>query len=263
MKLTISLLLLLNLSFLNCHSQCSEWCYLDLNDPSCLSIDTSSIPDNIWQIGYIQKPYMDSTYSGLVIITDTINPYPINNYSKFTLHFIAGYDVMCGVMMLQGDYYVQTDSTNDYGNIEISLDNGFSWLDLKEDSLSSSFIWFSEQPVLTGNSHGWKYFDVMLSNLSSISNIQLDDMVLFRFTFRSDSISENLGGIMYDHLIMHGFVEGISDIHFKSIRSKIFPNPISDIFTIEFDNPDNELFELAIYDIKSKPVFNKNNNIRK
>ena len=48
------------------------------------------------------------------------------------------------------------------------------------------------------------------------------------------------------------FVEGISDIHFKPIKSAIYPNPSEGVFTIEFDNPDAEPFELAVYDICSK-----------
>jgi hypothetical protein len=82
---------------------------------------------------------------------------------------------------------------------------------------------------------------------------------LFRFTFISDSIYDNLGGLMYDYLYFFDFIEGISEIRFKPIRSSIYPNPTSDLFTIEFENPLSDPFELSIYDIRSKLVLKKEN----
>ena len=61
-------------------------------------------------------------------------------------------------------------------------------------------------------------------------------------------------------LCFDDFVEGISEIHFKPIKSNIYPNPSTQIFTIEFDNPNSELFGLSVYNIQSKLVL-KNDNI--
>jgi hypothetical protein len=64
---------------------------------------------------------------------------------------------------------------------------------------------------------------------------------------------------MYDDLCFSDFVEGISETRFKPIKSKIYPNPSNQLLTIEFENPGSELFELAVYDIHSKPILKKEN----
>ena len=43
------------------------------------------------------------------------------------------------------------------------------------------------------------------------------------------------------------------------IKSKLYPNPVLNQFTIEFDNPKSELYQLSIYDINSKLVYTKEN----
>jgi len=115
------------------------------------------------------------------------------------------------------------------------------------------------KPVLTGNSSGWEYFDVSMADIGSVFNIQLGDTLLLRFSFISDSIDDNQDGLMYDNLCFTDFVEGISETRFKPIKSKIFPNPVTRIFTIEFENPDSELFQLSIYDIHSNLIFTRDN----
>ncbi len=162
--------------------------------------------------------------------------------------------------MFYGQYAVQTDSLNDYGLIEFSPDNGTTWIDIINDTLySSTFLWYSPKPVLTGNSYGWEHFDVSMADIGSVFNIQLGDTLLLRFSFISDSIADNQDGLMYDNLCFTDFVEGISETSFKPIKSKIFPNPVKRIFTIEFENPDSELFQLSIYDIHSNLIFTRDN----
>jgi hypothetical protein len=62
---------------------------------------------------------------------------------------------------------------------------------------------------------------------------------------------------MFDDLCFSDFVEGVSEIRYQSIRSKIFPNPNSGNFTIEFENPQRKPFRLAVYTLQSKPVYNR------
>ncbi|MFI5135825.1 MAG: hypothetical protein ACHQD9_08235 [Chitinophagales bacterium] len=51
---------------------------------SLLKIDTTA--GNIWEIGRPHKIFFDSAYSlPNAIVTDTLNPYPINNFSTFTI----------------------------------------------------------------------------------------------------------------------------------------------------------------------------------
>ena len=262
MKTITTFLLIINVHFLFGQAPCDNYC-LNFEDTTCLHnlvIDTTAFPQNIWQIGRPQKPSFDSAASpSNVIITDSIHPYPVNNYSVFIIRNMATMGDIYGFGMLQGEFNVQTDSLHDYGRMEFSPDNGTTWIDLINDTLYNTFIWYTEKPVLSGNSHGWKNFEVLLADIGSVFNLHLGDTLLFRFTFISDPVPETLGGLMYDNFCFTDFVEGISEIHFKPIKSKIYPNPSNSIFTIEFENPSSDEFELAIYDIHSKPLLKKNN----
>lgn len=213
---------------------------------------------NIWQIGRPQKTTFNNAQSGVgVIITDTITPYPVNNHSVFTITKPVDWGLIYGLEMFQGAYYVQTDTLKDYGIMEFSPDNGNTWINMLDDTAySANFIWqFNSKPVLTGDSRRWRMLDVLLADMGSVFNLQFGDTVAFRYTFISDSIYDNKDGLMYDELCFFSFVEGISEVHFKPIKSKIYPNPTSDRFTIEFENPSSEFFHLAIYDIQSCLMF--------
>ena len=246
----------------NTFSQCYDAYYcIPFDDTTCtyhVSIDTVAYPGNIFQIGNSIKPVLDSTFCGTkVIITDTSNAYPVNNHSEFVITNIATSGDKFGFKIFSGTYYVQSDSGKDYGLMEISLDNGVTWYDLMDSTYSNNFMWWSSKPVLTGHTYTCKNFEVDLVNLISIQNFNLGDTILYRFSFLSDSIFDNLSGIAFDNICFSEFIEGISDIHFTPIKSVIFPNPSASNFQIEFENPDKIPFELAVYDICGKRVFTR------
>ena len=69
-------------------TQAQSWVSFDLilEEPqydSLAVIDTTNYPDNIWQIGNTEKLWFDSVGRG--IMTDTVNYYPVNNVSVFTV----------------------------------------------------------------------------------------------------------------------------------------------------------------------------------
>lgn len=266
MKKTTSLLLLLQFSFFFGYTQCDSYC-LNFEDTVCLNrltIDTTNISVNTWQIGMPQKPSFDIAYSQPnAIVTDTITPYPVNDSSVFVIKNPATMGDIYGLRILQGRYNVQSDSLRDYGKMEFSPDNGITWVDLLSEGIySSSYNWWTFEPVLTGNSGGWIYFEVILGDIGSVFDIELGDTLIYRFTFISDNVSENLGGLMFDNICFSEFVEGISEERFKPLKSKIFPNPSSVGFTIEFENPELQLFHLAVYNENSNLQF-LDKNIRK
>lgn len=261
MKKILTFLLLLNGNFLFAQN-CDQYC-LRFEDTFCvshLSIDTINFPDNIWQVGRPQKPFFNNASSPThAILTDTINAYPVNNHSVFTITNQATMGVIYGFNMFSGMYKVQSDSLNDYGRMDFSPDNGTTWIDVFNDTVYHVVNWFTLTPVLTGTSDGWQYFDVLLADLGSVFNLSLGDTILYRFSFISDATVESMDGLMFDDFCFNDFVEGISETHFKPIKSKIYPNPSATVFSIDFENPLLESFELAVYDIHSKLQFKKEN----
>jgi hypothetical protein len=261
MKKFIIILFILNFQILFAQDPCSSYC-LDFEDSSCLShlkIDKTSYPQNIWQIGQSQKPGFDTLGNdNHVIMTDTLLSYPASNVSVFVITNIASDGDIYGCKMFSGVYCVQTDLLNDYGKLEFSADKGKTWIDIVNDtSYSKSFKWFSKKPVLTGNSGGWQYFDVLLADNGSAFNLKPGDTLLYRFTFISDSIPEKKHGLMFDDLCLQDFVVGKSETRFGPLKSKISPS--GNLFTIEFDNPQSELFQLAVYDIHSILMMTRDN----
>lgn len=113
--------------------------------------------------------------------------------------------------------------------------------------------------MFTGTSNGCAYFDALLGDMASQFELSMGDTLIFRFTFISDEVFDNRGGLMLTRFNFNDFVEGISDTRFIPIKSTLSPNPACNTISIDFENPDNNLFELAIYTIDSRLVLTQQN----
>jgi hypothetical protein len=199
-----------------------------------LQIDTVSNPNNIWHVGAPQKNVINSAYSlPNVIITDTINSYPTNDTSVFIIKQIdqGGYSIWQAAE-LAGYYKVNSDSLHDFGTIEISLDQGTTWINLVTDTTYSSYYnWLTPKPTLTGNSNGWQNFWIFLAPLGQVFNVNMGDTIFIRFTFISDSIADNLDGLAYDNFQYCNGAEGIEE-RLNENFLVIYPNPATDILSI-------------------------------
>lgn len=198
-----------------------------------LFIDTINYPNNKWQIGKPQKPTLNHAYeSKNAIVTDTLNPYPTNDTSVFIVSnsAIGGGFVWPLVAALHGYYWVESDSLNDFGTIEFSPDNGNTWIDLIADTVFDLY-WYSDKPTLTGNSGGWKGFDVDLTPIAFAFDIDYQDTLQFRFSFFTDSIHDSLGGLMFDNFYFEDWVEGIEESELYD-KIKLYPNPANNSLVI-------------------------------
>ena len=219
---------------------------IDFDSPesenSHIIIDTSSNPNNSWQTGVPKKPVFDSAYSIIhAIVTDTLNPYPINDTSSFILkHVRPGQLGGNESLMLNFWYRFNSDSLSDYGKVEASIDNGTTWINLLTEDIKYSLQWHGPKPVLTGNSNGWQQFNLELNMLTY--TLGYSDTLLYRFTFISDSIQTNKDGWMIDNFLLADWWEGIED-HNSKESFLIFPNPTSGIIYINEENfeKDNHL----------------------
>ncbi len=174
-------------------------------------------------------------------------------------------------MILGGYYNVNADSLNDYGTIEISLDQGTTWINIITDTTYSLYIgWNGTKPTLTGNSNGWKYFHVYLGGLQSVSNVNLNDTILFRFTFISDPIVNTFDGLAFDNLNFCDYIEVIEEILSDNLIT-IYPNPTSELLfinrkiqpSIETIEVYNHIGQLVFEDknFKSKTIDTKKLNL--
>lgn len=206
-----------------------------------LEIDTSNI-NNIWQIGKPQKTIFNQAKTQPnAIVTDTTNTYPVNNNSVFYVNY-SNYN--CAYF--EGYYYCDTD-TNDYGTIELSTDNGQTWIDLLAVSTN-----LSNKPVLTGNSNGWQFFS--LDFMGYINDSQVDSLTI-KFTFISDSIDTQHDGLMFDNF---AFCIAVNTQNLYQLNNlKIFPNPTSDLLNFQLEEPiDNA--EIRIYSTIGQLMQNQN-----
>jgi len=235
-----------------------------------LTIDTISNPNNIWQIGSPQKTIFTNANSvPNVLVTDTINTYPINDTSVFVITNVAsgsGFEFPHTVILV-GQYYVNSDTLTDYGKIEFSADNGTTWIDMLNDTIivdtAYNWRWYwnsYKKPFLTGNSNQWKNFWVNLAELGHFYGVQNGDTILYKFTFISDSIQTNKDGLMFDDLHFEDWIEGIEEVGFELIKSKCFPNPTKNELTISFNNKQNSNFEIYVYNILGNEIYNSKTN---
>jgi len=232
------LLLLLSGSFISASAQSGLWgCYnlitFDSGDnlyPVAIDID-ANYHHNIWQIGTPDKTEFTSAYSfPNAIVTDTLNPYPVNDTSVFYLKIPSH---LAYITYLSFYYELDIDS-GAIARIDISEDNGGHWVNYM-DSLPSCFTYNNGSPVnLSVSTVGWQYVG-LYGNLYC-ADIPADTF-LFRFTFISDDIPSTKDGWMIDNINIQLWC----DSYTPNIKNKtpgptfsVFPNPAYDNLTITY-----------------------------
>ena len=76
--------------------------------------------------------------------------------------------------------------------------------------------------------------------------------MLFRFSFRSDTIHDDRDGLMYDGIEIVDLLESIPYQSYNELGSKVIPNPGGQWMTIQFDNEQGNTFELELLDIAGR-----------
>lgn len=232
----------------------------DSSDLFRISIDTS-ISNNIWQIGKPDKQFFKEAYSvPNDIITDSINPYPINNTSIFYLGINLTYPNPGFYEETDFSFFYKMDSDtlNDYGKIEFSIDTGQTYYNLLQtayfqvtDSVGNIIANYGNgnSIVFTGKSIGWYHFYSTLIELPS------PDTIIFRFTFHSDANQNNRDGWMIDNVGWFTWYEGINE---KNFNFTIFPNPTKDV--LQFDSK-IKIKEISIISELGRTILTKAINV--
>lgn len=201
-----------------------------------IEIDTSA--SNIWQVGPPQKQIFDTAATAPnVIVTDTIDPYPNNNVSRFSFKIDPQW-FGWGVLAVQWKQKLDMVPGVDGGIIEFSVDSGSTWQNAFNNPYVYNFYGFDQvnqdtlldgEEAFTGTDSLWK--DIWLC--FDISWLSMFDTLEFRYTFRSDTLEGGGEGWMIDNLqahitIIHTIDDGLHDKYLK-----VGPNPTQGRLDVE------------------------------
>lgn len=203
-------------------------------------IDTN----NIWQITRPQKNILFLPDDSHGIITDTNLYYQtgVTSYFQFKLHLLRGSDIYNIRFWHKYDFNPNIDG----GIIETSWNGGATWQNILFDSIiianqqygfsinmydsTDTIRAFDNQPGFTGLQAAGKIvsFDLYSYDI-------LYDTLLFRFTFKSDSLGGSHEGWLLDDFSFGGAVVDVEQIkHDKKL--KISSNPAREQVFLRLEN---------------------------
>ena len=243
--------------------------YFENKNPFPWIIDESN-PDNIWQIGKSYKAEFDSAYSiPNAIITDTINPYPINNHSSFQFLIAKPNNAQenC-ISLIRLIFYhkIDTDTLKDGGYIDISYDLGNTWINIIDDTISTRVSvlgqFYGSTDTLTENRKGFsgnRTYEWISSGFTwfdeNNEHARTNDSILIRFDFISDEIDTGREGWIIDKIYLEVYDlcnVGIDD-SFINNEILLYPNPVYGISVFELPD-DTNIYHIQVFDIQGREV---------
>lgn len=248
-----------------CFDKNCYWPY----DTSSINIKYCSTSNCLWQIGRPLKPNLDTTYSSPnALMTDTLNPYPINTNSSFIINVkkpIYYLNACWSHMLFSLTYKVDVDSFKDGFFVEISYNNTGIWNNIINDQSGDTRNFagiYSNSDTLFNGEPGISYIQNNMQNWGVLSldwlwnnpNAHLVDSVMFRITFISDSINNNKSGVLIDFIgvrVDDWCNVGISENKIEELN--IRPNPVNSESFIEFDEFSNYI--ITINDIAGNLIY--------
>jgi len=223
--------------------------------------------NNIWEIGSPHKSIFKSCYSGeKAIMTDTINPYPENNRSSFSITIYKPDYEYNSDLYLEFYHSFDCDTLTDSLYLDFSFDGGKSWffgtdkLSIFEENFmqrrfqGASYGVLNALPVLSGNSGGWVYEQYFMHWFfpvkKSIKEQYYPDSIICRFNFISDGTQTNKDGWLIDNITIQSWLG--SDVDYQEFKEiSVYPNPAEKLLNIESSKL-----------IKSIKVYNESGQLR-
>jgi hypothetical protein len=206
------------------------------NNSLIIKLDTAK--SNIWQIGRPQKIiFYSAATKPNAIVTDTTHDFPVNNISRFT--FSLKPVTTFGMLAIQWIQKIDMNPHHDGGIIEFSVDTGKSWENVFNNPHVYNVTGYpaaDEDTLLTGEyafsntDTTWRNVWVCL-DLSWLSTFK--DSILFRYTFKSDTIHPVKEGWMIDNMraqtTVHHPVKEVT----RTDYMRVYPNPANGIVYID------------------------------
>jgi hypothetical protein len=240
-------------------------------DSACSYINVDTSQQNIWQIGRPQKTIFNAARSlPNAMVTDTVNNYPVNNYSHFDL-YVGNFNVNEYPYDIFFDFWhkYDTDTLKDGGYITVSWDEGLTWMNIIRDSvyqgLPPYYSYYVTTPNMyqltdtlyngeygfSGNSNGWIHTTIAWCMLPSKMNFPPDTMII-RFNFISDSIQHPHEGWMIDNIRIFSIDLG-GGIHYlyNNDLVNVSPNPVKTTTTLMFEKTYPSI-DISVFDAQGK-----------
>lgn len=203
--------------------------------------DTSYFePDStgLWQIGTPSKPVLNSANSlPYAILTDTLQPYPINAIASFTIKTSDCFSFSCDLKYNSDSCMdgLVIETWNSYDTIWINLIKYYDYY-FVGTTAGNHNIWgqqdtctlFNGESGISGNGtqtiNGW--FSVNTMFRSS----WLDRKIRFRFI--SDSLHSGNDGFLVDNITITPFICPSSVEEINNSTFQLYPNPVTDQINI-------------------------------
>ena len=279
------------------YSDCFEWfCYYDdfyayLYDSLDIIRYNYNDTNNIWQVCHPNKgdwttggsqPSQD-TFPAKVLITDSIDPYPVNNLSTVEFYIIKPawsyiYNYCWSRFAFSFQFRAETDTLKDGIFVDVSFDGGQTYANAQDTSAIKSLpngptcispTYFIDYRSQLRNSYGfsgdmtlgypyfngWNYpffeFDWDNANAHNV------DTAIIKLSFISDSINTYKRGVIIDNISIYVEDQCVvsAENNLLKYTVNLYPNPINEFCRIEFSNPGCENFKLEIVDNNGKIIF--------
>ena len=205
-----------------------------------LSILIDSADAETWQIGRPQKPLFDTAATPPnVLVTDTVQPYGINDTASFFFYIKPDYVSNWGIWSIQWVQKLDLDSAMDGAYIEFSVDSQKTWQSIFDNPLVYNFYGFEQRNIMlmpdgekafSGTDSTWR--NIWLCFDVSWMSVQ-EDTLWLRYTLKSDSTSNQRDGWMIDNVISHETIfHTIAEIE-QEHYLQVGPNPTNGMVNIK------------------------------
>ena len=218
-------------------------------EPQIIIEDESDNYTNYWSDDSDWSNTYEEYFSPETSITDS----PYSNYSNNSQEIIQ----LINIVDLSGLIYAEInfdakwniESGYDYVQLEISNDNGDSWIPQCGNHTSKGIEthdYAIDEPLYDGNQSDWINESILLTDY-------LGEEILVRFKLYTDG-GLRRDGFYFDNFKIKGLSENLNSDEVDKTIFKIFPNPVSNYINI-YSN--NDISKIEICDLFGKTILVK------